>query len=168
MKVDMQWVVARNSKIHGKGLYARKDIPEGTKVIEYVGKKITKAQSDKRADVQLDKHTKNSEVGSVYLFTLNKQYDIDGYVPWNPARLANHSCDPNCDTENVKGHIWIMSFKDIKKGDEITYDYGYDIESYEDHPCKCGAKKCVGYIVDENQWPRLKRLLAKKKSRRNT
>lgn len=163
VKVDRQWVVVKGSKIHGKGVYAKKNIPEGTRVIEYVGEKITKAESDRRADIQLERHEENPETGSVYLFTLNKRYDIDGNVSWNPARFINHSCDPNCETDIIKGHIWIIAFKDIKKGEEITYDYGYDIDNYKDHPCYCGSKNCVGYIVEEDQWPKLKRLLKKKK-----
>ncbi len=157
-----QYITQKRSKIHSRGIFAKKDIPEGTKVIEYVGEKITKAESDRRADVILKKAANDVEHGSVYIFQLNKRHDIDGHVSYNTARLINHSCDPNCDTDIIRGKIWIMSFKDIKKGEEITYNYGYDLEDYEEHPCRCGSKNCVGYILNDEFWPRLKRALKRK------
>jgi len=76
--------------------------------------------------------------------------------------LINHSCDPNCEVEIIRGHIWITAIKDIKKGEELGYDYGYDYDDFKDHPCKCGSKNCIGYIVAEEHWPKVKRALAKK------
>jgi len=164
--VTSPYAVVKRSKIHMRGVYAKKDIPEGTQVIEYVGNKLTKAQSDKVHDEQWEKSKNHTKDGGVYLFELNKRYDIDGNVPWNTARLINHSCDPNCETDIIKGKIYIIALRDIKKGEELTYDYGFDVDDYEDHPCKCGAKKCVGYIVGEDDWPKLRRSLAQKKARR--
>lgn len=158
------YIEVQESKIHGRGVYAKIDIPKGAKVIEYVGEKINKAESDERADLQLEKHRENpEEEGSVYIFTLNKKWDIDGNVKWNTARLINHSCNPNCETTNDGRHIWIIATRDIKQGEEITYNYGYDIDNYEDHPCKCGADNCVGYIVEEEYWDELKKRIEKKK-----
>ena len=144
-----EYVVVRNSKIHNKGVFAKKDIPKGTRVIEYVGEKITKAEAQKRAEKQLEKSKNHTADGGVYIFELNKKYDIDGKVSWNPAQFINHSCNPNAEAEIERGHIWIIAIKDIKKGDEISYNYGYDFDEYKDHPCKCGSKNCVGYIVAE-------------------
>lgn len=158
-----EYIVVRNSSIHNKGVFAKKDIPEGTKIIEYVGRKITKKESDKISDRDLEANKKDSANGAVYIFELNKRYDIDGNVSWNTARYINHTCNPNCETQIIKGHIWIVSTRDIKKGEELSYNYGYDIENYEDHPCKCGSENCVGYIVDEDSWSKLKRKLARKK-----
>ena len=75
----------------------------------------------------------------------------------------NHSCDPNCDTDIIDDKIWIRSFKDIEKGEELTYDYGFtfDEDDFRDHVCKCGSKKCVGFIVTEDDWGKLKRFLLK-------
>ena len=163
-----EWIVVKNSKIHHRGVFAKKDIPIGTKIIEYVGEKITKAESDKRADTLLEKYKKagpHGNVGGVYMFTLNKRYDIDGNVPWNTAGLINHSCNPNAESDVIKGRIYIIAFKKIKKGEEITYNYGYDLENWEDHPCQCGSTKCVGYIVDEEDWPKLKKKIKKKKEK---
>ena len=164
--VTSPYAVVRRSKIHLRGVYAKKNIPEGTQVIQYVGNKLTKAQSDKIYDEQWEKSKNHTKGGGVYIFELNKRYDIDGNVSWNTARLINHSCDPNCETDIIKGKIWIIAIRDIKKGEELTYDYGFDWEDYEDHPCKCGAKNCVGYIVGEEDWSRLRRSLAQKKARR--
>jgi SET domain-containing protein len=158
---ESELVRVRKSGIHARGLFAAKDIEAGERVIEYVGDKVTKAESDRRADKQLEKAGKNGD-GAVYIFTLNKRYDIDGNVSWNTARLANHSCDPNCETDIIRGHVWLIALRDIKKGEEITYNYCFDLEFFEDHPCCCGSKNCVGYIVGDEHWPKLRRALKKK------
>ncbi len=160
---ESKYVAIRKSGIHNRGIFAARDIPEGERVIEYVGDKVTKAESDRRADLQLDKAGKNGD-GAVYIFTLNKRYDIDGNVSWNKARLANHSCDPNCETDVIKGHVYLISLREIGKGEEITYNYNFDLEFFEDHPCLCGTEKCVGYIVGDEYWPKLRKAIKKKKA----
>jgi SET domain-containing protein len=160
LATESEYVEVRDSGIHGKGVFSRKDIPKGARVLEYVGEKITKSESDKRADEHLDNAGKNHEKdGGVYIFELNKRYDIDGKVLWNTARLINHSCNPNCETEDHENYIWIQALRDIKKGEEITYNYGYDLDNFREHRCKCGSKNCVGFIVDEKYWPKLKKKL---------
>lgn len=151
----------RDSDIHGRGVYASAFIPKETRIIEYIGELIDKEESEKRA---LSQHAKSVESGdaAVYIFTLSKNYDIDGNVPWNTARLINHSCNPNCEAWIVGRRIYIYSLRDISKGEELGFDYGFDIECYEDHPCRCGAEGCVGYIVSRSQWPELKERLAAK------
>jgi len=156
-KEKSEYIILKKSQIHHKGVFAAKDIPKGTKVIEYVGEKISKKESDIRAEIALEKAKKNKNKGAVYIFTLNKRYDIDGDVPYNTAKYINHSCDPNCETEIIKGHIWIIAIKNIKKGEEISYDYGYDFENHKEHPCKCGSKNCVGYIVAKEHRKKLKK-----------
>lgn len=151
------YVAVKSSRIHNKGVFAKTDIPKGTKIIEYLGNKITKAQSEKIAEKQYNKSAKNSSEGSVYIFELNKRYDINGNVSWNPAKYINHSCKPNSETEIIRGHIWIVALRNIKKGEEILYNYGYDIDEYKDHPCKCGSKNCVGYILAEKYWHKIKK-----------
>ena len=165
--VTSPYVVVRHSKIHGNGVFAKKDIPKGAKVIEYVGEKVTKKESDKRADDVIERASHKAGEGLVYMFELNKRYDIDGNVSWNTARFINHSCDPNCETDIENDRIWITAIKDIKKGEELSYDYGYDFEHYEDHPCKCGSKNCVGFILSQDDWPKLKKSLAMKKFWKN-
>ena len=154
----------KKSPLHGSGLFAARNIKKGEQVIEYIGDKVTKREGDKRADKQIKKAEKNKKNGMVYVFELNKKYDIDGGVARNYARFINHSCDPNCEVEITNNEIWISSIKRIKKGAELSYNYGYPFDTdYEDHICKCGSKKCVGYILSDDDWPKLKKEIKKKK-----
>lgn len=148
-----------SSRIHTRGAFAARDIKTETRIIEYVGEKITKAESERRAERVLDASRKHPQKGAVYLFTLNQRHDIDGNVPYNTARLINHSCNPNCEAVIDRGHIWIEATRNIKKGEELTYDYGYDLDDYAEHPCRCGAKNCIGYIVARDQRWKLRMLL---------
>lgn len=136
----------RNSSIHGRGGFARREVACGTRVLEYLGEKISKAESLRRC-----------EENNPYIFCLDDAFDLDGNFEWNPARLLNHSCAPNCEAELVRGRIWIVTLREIQAGEEITFNYGYDLDSYEEHPCHCGAPGCVGYIVAEEFFPELKR-----------
>jgi uncharacterized protein len=153
------WARPADSAVHGYGLYAAKDIPKGTRVIEYVGEKISKEESDRRDEQRRARQEEGSD-GCVYLFELNKRYDIDGDVTWNTARLINHSCDPNCETEYAKGGIWISALRDIAAGEELNYDYGFDWENYQEHVCLCGAPTCCGYILKKEQRWRVRRAQA--------
>jgi uncharacterized protein len=156
-KTNSKYIEVRNSPIHGTGVFAACDIPKGTKIIEYVGKKISKDEADEIADKQYELGEKGTE-GHVYIFEINDDYDIDGNVSWNTARFMNHSCSPNCETEQDEDdRIWVTSIKDIKKGEEISYNYGYDLDNWKDHPCRCGSENCVGYIVAEKHWDKLKK-----------
>ncbi|NJK90706.1 MAG: SET domain-containing protein [Blastochloris sp.] len=128
----------RNSHIHGSGIFATADIPRHTRILEYVGERITKAEAQRRAEAQILKAQKGRS-GAVYIFEATLRHDIDGNVPWNPARLINHSCDPNCQAENIRGRIWIRSRRRILVGEELSYDYGYDLDHYQEHPCRCGS-----------------------------
>ena len=115
MSTNQKLYIKKNSRIHSSGLFAKTDIKSGTRIIEYRGLKITKAQSDKIADVHIEANKKEGKVGSVYIFTLNQRYDINGKVSWNLAKYINHSCDPNCETDIIRGKIWISAIRDIKK-----------------------------------------------------
>ena len=130
----------------GRGLYAAVDIKEGTRIIDYVGKIITKKQTEETE--------KFDNAKPIYLFNLNKKYDMDGDVSWNPARLINHSCSNNCDYNGTGLKLWVIAIKNIKKGEEITADYGFGYdEDYTQFPCKCRSKNCCGYIVrSESRW----------------
>ena len=76
--------------------------------------------------------------------------------------FINHSCEPNCEAWIEEKKIFLYALRDIEAGEELTFDYGFDIENYEDHPCLCGADGCVGYIVSRDQWKELKERLADK------
>ena len=127
----------------GRGLYATKNIKEGTKIIDYIGKIVTNKQVE-----QSDKYDNKKPI---YLFTLNNKYTLDGDFSWNIAGLVNHSCEANAQYEGKGLKVWITAQRDIKKGEEITCDYGFsfDKEDYRQFPCKCRAKNCCGYIIRE-------------------
>lgn len=149
----------RRSEIHGRGVYATADMVKETRIIEYIGEYVNKEESEKRAWDQAAVAVETGDA-AVYIFTLDKKWDIDGNVEWNDARLINHSCEPNCEAWIEDDQIFIYSLRDIKKGEELTFDYGFDIECYIDHPCLCGKSGCVGYIVHREQWPELEKRLA--------
>jgi uncharacterized protein len=139
----------RPSTIHGLGGFATTLIPAGSRVIEYVGERITKEQSLERCAGD-----------NAFIFCLDETWDLDGSVDWNPARLMNHCCEPNCDAENIEGRIWIVARRAIQPGEEITYNYNYDLEDYREHPCRCGSPQCVGYIVAEELFESLRSQLS--------
>ena len=151
-------VTLKSSPIHGKGLFAKADIAKGARIIEYVGERITKREAEHRAETSLRSNREDQSNGAVYIFELNKRHDIDGNVSYNLARHINHSCDPNSETEIIRGKIWVIALRDIVKGEEIFYNYGYDFEDYEHHLCSCGASRCVGFIMAEEYWPQLKEM----------
>ena len=147
------WKV-KNSKIHGKGIVATRNIKKSTRIIQYIGEIVSKKEGDKRSGNRIKKYLKSNRTGSVYIFELNKKYDIDGFFGYNKARYINHSCNPNCEVEISNDQIWISSIKKINKGEELSYDYGYnfDKDDYKDHECKCGSKYCIGYIISSDDW----------------
>jgi uncharacterized protein len=129
------------SAIHGQGGFATAPISKGTRVIEYVGERITKSESIRRC-----------QEGNPFIFHLDDTFDLDGNTENNPARWINHSCAPNCDAECLEGCIWLVANRDIQRGEEITFDYGFDLIDYRDHPCHCGAEHCHGFIVAQEFW----------------
>ena len=136
----------KKSKIDNRGLYAAKNIKKDAKIIEYKGKIITVKETETNPKFDNDK--------AIYLFNLNKKYDLDGDFKYNTARLINHSCNPNCEVDGRGLKLWIFALRDIKKGEELSYDYGFGYDKdYKDYICKCGAKNCCGYIVREgSRW----------------
>lgn len=149
----------KKSGINNWGLFASKSISKGEKVIEYKGKKYTHKQ--------VDENDKFDNSKAIYLFTLNDKYVLDGDTNTNTAKYINHSCDPNCDVDIIKGKIWISAIKDIKKGDELSYDYGFGYDKdFRQFQCKCGSKICCGYIVRDDQRWRINRKFAKTKQGR--
>lgn len=154
------WIFAKNSPIHGQGVYARTDIPNGTRVVQYVGERITKAEAIRREEKRLERQRQGGD-GCVYIFELNKRYDLDGETSGNIARLINHSCKPNCRSEIIRGKIWLIAKHDIAQGEELTFDYGYGFSEWRLHPCRCGSANCVGFIVNTAQRWRVRKILKK-------
>ena len=144
----------KKSKVHGIGIVALKNISKKTNVIEYIGEKISKKEGDRRSSERIKKYLNKENEGSVYIFELNKKYDIDGSPMYNNARYINHSCNPNCEVDIIDNKIWIIAIKNIKKGEELSYDYGYvfDKDDFKEHVCKCASKKCIGYIIAKDDW----------------
>ena len=153
-EVENKYLVFKKSKIHNVGAYAVRDIRKGTRIIEYIGQPITK----KKAAAEL-------QDGNGYVFTINKFFDIDGSVRWNPARYINHGCDANAESDVIEDRVWILATRKIRKGEEVLYNYNYDLVDAFDNPCRCGAENCVGYIVDNDYWPKLRKLIEKRARR---
>lgn len=153
-----------DSGIHGRGLFARKFIPKDSWIVQYVGEKVSKQESERRSGLLLEQ-TRFGGGARVFTFVLNDEWDIDGGFEYNDARLINHSCDPNVEAQIwKKKEIWIVALRDIQRGEELFYNYGFDLESWEEHPCACGSPRCPGYIVDEELWPKLKKKIAARKA----
>jgi len=129
-------VYVSNSSIHQRGLYAKIGIPKNTRIIEYFGPHISKKEGDRL-----------SETGNLYIYVLNRKYDIDGDIEPNIARFINHACYPNSKAVTIKGRAWIISHRKIKINEEITYDYEYEYIDREENPCHCKHPECVGYII---------------------
>ena len=153
-----KWLLVRRSKVHGNGCFARRDIPKGTRVIEYLGERVSHKEADRRyegADVN-DNHT--------FLFIADRRTVIDATRGGNEARWINHSCDGNCESETEKGRVFVDALRDIEKGEELGYDYqiGRDKNDPpnvdEIYACRCGSPKCRGSML----WP------PKRKVRRKT
>ena len=116
------------SKIDSEGCHTTAPITKGTVVVEYTGPRIT----IKEADALYDDHPRT------YLFGLTDgKHVIDGE---GVAAFINHSCDPNCEADEIKGRVWIIAARDIQAGEELTYDYNlYDGDLDDPSPCSCGA-----------------------------
>ena len=147
--ISSEWLALRDSGIQGRGVYAKRDIPAETRLIEYSGERISHAEADRR-DAEERKHAQHH----TFLFVLNSRTVIDGRVGGNEASFINHSCDPNCEARFEGSHIWIYAVRDIKAGEELAYDYEYDWEpdftlaDLAEYACWCGATNCRGTMVD--------------------
>lgn len=145
-------VIVRSSGIHAAGCFAVDRIPVGTRVLEYTGDRIGQDEAD---DLYKDRPY-------TYLFGFGDGTKvIDGY---GMAMYVNHSCTPNCETEeDEEGSVWIIAMRNIKPGEELTYDYFlYDGEG--DAPCTCGTAKCRGTMYSPQEIRRRKREAKKKEA----
>lgn len=150
-----EWFELRRSAIQGLGAFALQDIPKGTRLIEYTGEKISNGEADRRYDDdKMHRH-------HTFLFVLNNRAVLDAAVGGNESMYINHSCDPNCETFIIRGRIWIEAMANIPAGDELTYDYQYDMDpKYTDdelfrfYGCECGAEKCRRTIVKTRRRPK--------------
>jgi uncharacterized protein len=118
----------RRSKLHGYGVFAGEPINKNKRIIDYAGQLISNKQSVNREDRYLRK-------GCIWVFRVNRAWSRDANVDGNLARFINHSCTPNCWVDVVDKTIWIRAARNIKPGEELTYDY--NTEGDKTIPCRC-------------------------------
>lgn len=149
-------VEARNSRIHGRGVYAIAPIKKGARIIEYLGDRISHSEADRRYEV------KGDDDGHTFLFIASSRTVIDAGVGGNDARFINHSCNPNCETVIENSRVFIDATRNIKPGEELGYDYQLTWESTDDpaelalYACRCGAKRCRGTMLDREPLDKVK------------
>jgi uncharacterized protein len=144
-------LIIRSSDIHAAGCFTLDEIPKGTRILEYTGERITKAQGNERYGGR----------PFTYLFCIGDgKVVIDGH---GMAMFVNHSCDPNCETDEADGRVYIDALRDIAAGEELTYDYClYDSDDPE--PCSCGSKNCRGTMYSPEELKRQRRAEARKRA----
>lgn len=137
----------RESPIQGLGAFAIRHIPAGTRLIEYAGDRLTPEQADARyPEAPGERH-------HTFLFAIDDEWVVDAAVNGNDARWINHSCNPNCDAVVDDARIWIETIRDVQPGEELAYDYAYELEERHTaaakarYPCNCGAKRCRGTLL---------------------
>ncbi len=129
------------SPIHHIGAFARRDIPPYTAIAAYLGERIGKEESARRL-----------KAGNDYIYDLDEASDIDGSGPVNLAKYINHSCAPNCESVRKRGLVEILTTRPVSKGEELTMNYGYDLDRFQEYPCRCGSPRCVGFMVAEEHY----------------
>jgi hypothetical protein len=137
------WHIVHRSPIHGSGVFAKRKIPAGTRILEYVGEVIDNDEADRRHPVNPDDpfHT--------FFFAVANGKVIDGGVRGNEGRYINHSCEPNCEAEETEdGRIFVVALQPIARGEELNYDYGLILDARhtaklkKQYECRCGAPSC--------------------------
>jgi SET domain-containing protein len=148
-------LVIRTSTIHADGVYTTAPIKRRALVAEYTGPRLTNSQAD-----DLYEHSPRT-----YLFGLvDGEHVIDGD---GIAAFINHSCDPNCEADEIKGRVIIRAIRNISAGEELAYDYNlYDGDPDDSAPCLCGKRKCRGSMYSEKELRRRKKKKKKKKKKR--
>ena len=144
-------IVVRNSPIHGRGVFALRPIAKGTRIIEYKGKLITDEEADRRFG---ELHENSSHT---MLFSVDGAMVIDATRGGNSARWINHSCQPNCEIEEEGHRVFIEARREIRSGEELTYDYNLQIgephtaKAKREHACLCGARRCRGTMLGDEE-----------------
>jgi SET domain-containing protein len=137
----------RPSKIAGLGAFAVRPLRKGTRIIEYLGERISPDEADRRYEDD------SSREALVLLFSVDARTVIDAGIDGNEARFINHSCEPNCKAVTRSGRVHIWSLRDLQKGEELTYDYNLTREGLQDaaaeerYKCRCGAPTCRGTML---------------------
>ena len=158
-------IEVRNSPVHGRGVFAVQPIKKGTRILEYLGDRVSHEAADKRYEDhdESDNHT--------FLFIVDKRTVIDAGVDGNDARFINHACDPNCESVIADRRVFIEAARDIEPGQELGYDY--EIGREKDDPpnvdeiyaCRCGSPQCRGTMLWPAKKPEPKRRKPKPKAK---
>jgi SET domain-containing protein len=141
------YFAVRNSRIHGRGVFAARKIPAGTRILEYGGERISWKEACRREDL------KPADCFHTFFFSLQDGRIIDGGSEGNDARWINHSCEPNCEAQEEDGHVYIHALRDIRRGEELNYDYGLVMEQRHTpalkraYACLCGTPSCRGTLL---------------------
>ena len=139
--------VVRRSKIHGRGVFAARTIPKGTRIVEYRGRRIS---YELATELYPDEGGRPTHT---FLFELDNDMVIDAGQRGNAARWINHSCKPNCEAVDEDGRIFIEAIRTIRPGEELGYDYNITLEDPHTPqekrrwPCLCGARSCRGTLL---------------------
>jgi len=145
---DRDFTLVKSSQVHGKGVFAKRTIPKGTRIFEYAGERVQK--------VNLASDLANGLTSLVYVMNLNETYAVDGERGGNDARFINHSCDPSCEVLYFNETPYIYAIRNIQEGEELNFDYKYGSEGdleltaeqkREWFPCNCGAENCRGTLL---------------------
>jgi hypothetical protein len=158
-------IQVRRSGVHGKGVFALQDLAEGETLIEYVGEVISwdEAQERHPHDPKDPNHT--------FYFHVNEDRVIDALYGGNASRWINHSCNPNCEADEENERIFIKALRNIKAGEELSYDYGLIIdEPYTkklkaEYPCWCGHANCRGTLLSPKDRADTPKIPSQKKSK---
>lgn len=126
----------RRSKLHGWGVFADRRITKNTRIIDYAGEKISQLESLKREHRYM-------KTGTIWCFQVNRRWVRDAAVGGNIARFINHSCHPNCYVHIVGDTIWIRAARNIRKGEELTYDYMTDGEGHIRCCCRRSCQRLL-------------------------
>ncbi|MDZ4747542.1 MAG: SET domain-containing protein-lysine N-methyltransferase [Saprospiraceae bacterium] len=136
--------IVRTSKIHGRGVFAKRPVRTGIRVLEYNGPIISEKEAD---DIGIS--TDKEGHSHTMLFQISKKRVINGNEGGD-ARYVNHGCDPNCETEQDGDKIFIKSVRAIKQGEELVYDYHLQVpgkitdKEKKEYACYCGSPDCRG------------------------
>jgi SET domain-containing protein len=142
-------IEVRPSAIHGWGGFARQDVPEGTRLVEYTGQRITPEEGERRYPESGQKRS------HTFLFSLSNGRYIDAGVRGNLARFINHACTPNCRAIEEAGRIFIETIEPVAAGTELTYDYKLTLpgdwrraSARRRYACDCGSSGCRRTLLD--------------------
>lgn len=154
-------IKVRRSRVHGLGVFALRRIRKGTRIIEYLGERVSHREADRRYE------HKDTPDNHTFLFIVDRSIVIDAGLNGNEARFINHGCEPNCESVTEDRRVFIEAIRTIQPGEELKYDYsiGRDKDDPPDvdevFACHCGARTCRGTML----WP-AKRPLPRKPPRR--